>query len=94
MTQTASINAGAMAERTSTRNVNRRTTPQPIPRTSRTTRSQSRDVSESEIAKVGPKARKTTRQGQSKDEVNHARQDRRNERQATLDNDSRALQGR
>ena len=67
-----------MAERTSTRTTSRRTTPQPIPstarvgasqspqkRTTRATRSQSRDISDSDAGRKGVLSRRGAKQGAS-----------------------------
>ena len=65
-----------MAERTSTRTTSRRTTPQPVPgtarvaasqsppkRTTRVTRSQSRDISDSDATRKGASLRRSAKQG-------------------------------
>ena len=65
-----------MAERTSTRTTSRRTTPQPVPSTARvaasqsppkrtapTTRSQSRDISDSDATRKGASLRRSAKQG-------------------------------
>ena len=76
-----------MAERTSTRTTSRRTTPQPVPsnarvaasqspqrRTTRATRSQSHDISDSDVGRKGVSSRRGAKQGASEGTENSAGQ--------------------
>jgi len=85
-----------MAERTSTRTASRRSTPQPAAQpavSTRKTRSQSRDISDSEEARIGMKARPGGKQTLSNGAENRAGQSIPKRMGGRSVNQSRALQG-